>query len=127
MKLSRAGKKAEMEKAAEEIIEALLEWEEENKAPSLREIEEELLMLRKQLTQELAVQVLEDQESSQPVENPTCPSCGGAMRYKGKKPTTVESRLGELKMERGYYYCAHCKRGFFPPGPTTGVAGSGLE
>lgn len=119
MKLSRAQKRAEMEKAASEIIEALLDWEEENKAPSLRAIEEELLQLRKQLSQELAVQVLEDQESSQPVENPLCPSCGGEMRYKGKKPTTVESRLGELAVERGYYYCAHCKRGFFPPGQTT--------
>lgn len=127
MKLSRAQKRAEMEKAASEIIEALLDWEEENKAPNLREIEEELLQLRKQFTQELAAQVLGDQESSQPVETPICPSCGGAMRYKGKKPTRVESRLGELAVERGYYYCAHCKRGLFPPGPTTGVAGSGLE
>jgi hypothetical protein len=50
MKLSRAQKKAEMKKAAEEIIEALLDWEEENKAPNLREIEDELLMLRKQFT-----------------------------------------------------------------------------
>jgi len=118
MKLSRAQKKAEMEKAAEEIIEALLDWEEENKAPNLREIEDELLVLRKQLTQGLAVQVLKDQESSQPVENPTCPSCGGAMRYKGKKPTTVESRLGELEIERGYYYCSRCQCGLFPPGRT---------
>jgi hypothetical protein len=118
MKLSRAQKKAEMEKAAAEMIEALLDWEEENKAPKLREIEEELLRLRKQFVQELASQVLSEQEASQPVETPNCPECGAAMRYKGKKPTKVESRLGELVIERGYYYCARCKCGFFPPGRT---------
>jgi len=118
MKLSRAQKKAEMEKAAAEMIEALLDWEEENKAPNLREIEDELLKLRKELMQELATQVLSEQEASQPVENPICPGCGAAMRYKGKKPTKVESRLGELVIERGYYYCACCKCGVFPPGRT---------
>lgn len=119
MKLNRAQKRAEMEKAAAEMIEVLLDWEEENRAPNLREIEDELLLLRKRFGQVLAAQVLENQEASQPVENPTCPECGEAMRYKGKKRTAVESRLGELTLERGYYYCAHCKCGLFPPGRTT--------
>ena len=127
MKESRAQRKAEMEKAATEMIESLLEWEEENEAPNLREIEEEILLLRKQIGQILATRVLEGQEMGQPKENPACPSCGEAMRYKGKKRTGVESRLGQLKIERGYYYCAHCKCGLFPPGRTTGVTGSGLE
>ena len=127
MKLSRAQKKAEMERAAEEMIEALLDWDEENEAPNLRAVEEELLELRKQMGRELAAQMLENQEAAQPIENPSCPSCGEAMRYKGKKPTTVESRLGELTVKRGYYYCAHCKCGLFPPGRTDGVAGSRLE
>ena len=127
MKLSRAQKKAEMEKAAAEIIEALLDWDEENKAPTLGAIEEELLQIRKRMGQELASQVLENQEATQPLENPSCPDCGGRMRYKGKKPTVVESRLGELKIMRGYYYCSHCKCGFFPPGRATGVARAGLE
>lgn len=127
MKLSRAQKKAEMEKAAKEIIEALLDWDEENETPTLRAIEDELLQIRKRMGQELASQVLENQEATQPVENPSCPHCGKEMRYKGKKPTVVESRLGELKIMRGYYYCSHCKCGLFPPGRATGVAGSRLE
>jgi hypothetical protein len=36
------------------------------------------------------------------------------MRYNGKKPTKVESRLGELVIERGYLYCVCCKCGLFP-------------
>jgi hypothetical protein len=119
MKQSRAQMKAEMEKEAADLIEALLDWDEENRAPNLRGIEEELLQLRKQFGQVLAVRILEEQEASQPIENPACPSCGETMRYKGKKLTAVESRLGELAIERGYYYCAHCKCGIFPPGRTT--------
>ena len=77
MNQSRAQKKAEMEKAAAEMIETLLDWEEENEAPNLREIEDELLRLRKQFGQVLASRVLEHQEASQPIENPACPKCGG--------------------------------------------------
>ena len=102
MKLSRAQKKAEMEKAAAVMIESLLDWDEENKAPNLREIEDELLQLRKQFGQVFATRVLEHQEASQPIEYPVCPQCGEGMRYKGKKRTTVESRLGELAIARGY-------------------------
>ncbi len=119
MKQSRAQKKAEMEQAAAEMIEALLDWDEENPAPNMREIEEALLQLRKQFGQVFAAQILENQEASQPLENPLCPNCGEAMRYKGKKRTTVESRLGEVAIKRGYYYCAHCKCGLFPPGRAT--------
>lgn len=127
MNQSRTQKKAEMEKAAAEMIEALLDWEDENEAPSLRQIEAELLRLRKQFGQVLAAQVLEHQEASQPIENPACPKCGERMRYKGKKRTRVESRLGELAIARGYYYCAHCKCGLFPPGRPVGDAGRRLE
>jgi hypothetical protein len=27
----------------------------------------------------------------------------------------VESRLGGIEIERGYYYCAACQSGSFPP------------
>lgn len=115
MKQSRAQKKAELEKAAAEMIEALLEWEDENAAPNLREIEDEILRLRKRFGQVLAGQVLADQERGQLAEPGGCPDCGEAMRYKGKKRKGVESRLGALEVERGYYYCTHCRCGFFPP------------
>ena len=36
------------------------------------------------------------------------------MRNKGSKKTSVESRVGEVQIRRGYYYCTHCQRGFPP-------------
>ena len=28
----------------------------------------------------------------------------------------AESRVGQLRIARGYYYCAHCQQSVFPPG-----------
>jgi hypothetical protein len=42
--------------------------------------------------------------------------CSKEMRYKGKKKTQVESRTGNLDVERGYYYCKECELSIFPPG-----------
>lgn len=119
MRLSRAQKKAKLEQAAAELIEALLDWDEENRAPTLSEIEDEVLLLRQRFGQEMATTVLAGQEQGAPVTSPACSECGRAMRGKGKKGRGAESRLGELKLERGYYYCDHCGRGIFPPGQTT--------
>jgi hypothetical protein len=47
-----------------------------------------------------------------------CPECGQAMHYKGKRGKDVVTEAGEIHVERDYYYCHHCRRGVFPPGPT---------
>jgi hypothetical protein len=119
MKLTRAQKEAKLRKVAEELIERLLEWDEENQAPNLTLIEDEVLMLRQRLGQEMVTTIAGGQAAQQPVANPKCEKCGAEMRYKGAKGRTVESRVGALAIERGYYYCACCKSGLFPPGPAT--------
>jgi hypothetical protein len=123
MKETRAQKEAKLRKAADERIEAFLAWDEENSAPNLTEIEDVILALRRRMGQELLGVALAGQEMSQPAESPNCPACGAKMRHKGQKGRAVESRVGGLELERGYYYCACCQSGFFPPGPPTGVGG----
>jgi uncharacterized protein with PIN domain len=115
MKRSRAQKKAELLAEAEALIESLLDWDERTSKPHLRQIEDEVLALRRQFGQQLAKMVIEGQEAKQPAEAPQCPQCGEAMRYKDQKAANLESRLGPLAVERGYYYCARCKSGLFPP------------
>jgi hypothetical protein len=105
--------------AAEAAIEELLAWEEQNRAPNLTQIEEEVLKLREGFGQELALAVLAGQEARQPGAGVSCPGCGQEMRYKGQKVTEVESWVVSGAIERGYYYCPECKRGIFPPGQTT--------
>jgi len=116
MQLTRAQKKAKLEAAAAELIEQMLDWDEKNQRPNLTQIEDEVLKLRQQFGEEMAGVMLAGQEARQPVENP---QCGKPMRYKGEKRKDVESRLGGMEVERGYYHCINCASGFFPPRPTT--------
>ncbi len=115
MKPTRTQKKAELQASSEAIIERLLDWEEGNQAPNLTVIEDELLALRKQFGVAMLQVVLEGQAARQPVANPVCEACGQVVRYKGQKVRDVVSRLGELEVERGHYYCKDCASGLFPP------------
>jgi hypothetical protein len=112
---------------AEELIDELLAWDEETEEPTLTEIEDVVLRLRKELGAEMAEAVISLQEGNRPVPGPACPKCGGEMHYKGQKANGVECRAGALKTERGYYHCPGCGEGLFPPGSATGVEGSDLE
>jgi hypothetical protein len=115
MKLTRAEKKARLEAAAAGLIEELLEWDEKNEKPNLTQIEDAVLELRQRFGQEMALTLVEGQAARQPTEAPVCAQCGQAMRYKGVKQKDVESRVGGLEVERGYYYCGECHSGHFPP------------
>lgn len=116
MKRSQQEKKELLNRKAAELIEQLLEWEDGNPRPTLTQIEDEILHLRKELGKEMAKLVLEEQGTKAQAPGPNCPRCGKEMRYKGQKRDRVESRVGALEIERGYYYCPECRTGLFPPG-----------
>lgn len=107
---------AELLAEAKALIAELVTWERKAGAPKLSQMEEKVLAVRQQLGKRLLKAMIEDQEARQPAEGPSCPTCGVEMRYKGQKGTDIETRLGGLQVERGYYYCAHCESGLFPPG-----------
>ena len=127
MKRSREQMKAQLLAEAEVVIDELLDWNERTPAPSLSQLEETVLALRKQLSQRMTEIALGDQEAVRPVPGPMCPSCGREMHYKGMKEVTVESQVGMLKLERAYYYCSPCRQGLFPPRSAAGITGEALE
>ena len=116
MKRSRGQQEAELMAVASELSQEYLAWAAKAEAPTLSAIEEEVLRVRQRLGERMASVVIEGQEARQLVEAPACPQCGAGMRYKGQKASDVESCVGCLRLERGYYYCAACQSGFFPPG-----------
>lgn len=121
MQQTREQKKAKLAQMADELIEALLDWDETHDRPNLTQIEDEVLRLRRRFGQGAAEIIVSGQAAEQPVEPVCCLRCGGAMRTKGRKRKAVESRAGEFGIERGYYYCDRCRSGFFPPGQPTGA------
>ena len=118
VKSCREERKARLMKAAEEVIDELLDWSETTAESNLTQIEAVVGRLRKTFSEEMALEVINAQEARQPVRGPRCPECGQEMRYKGQKEVTVESWVGDLRIERGYYHCPDCKVGLFPPRPT---------
>jgi DNA-directed RNA polymerase subunit RPC12/RpoP len=127
MKRSRQQKKADLMNKAEQLIDRLLDWETQADRPNLTQIEDIVLKLRKEMGQEMAETLLDEQSERTPVPGPACPKCGKEMHYKGQRKKRVESRAGGLEVERGYYVCAECGETIFPPGSPTGVEQPEME
>jgi uncharacterized protein with PIN domain len=114
MKKSQAKLKAAYMAEAEELFDELMTWDENTPEPDMAQIEEIVLTLRKRMGKRMAETVLAQQEKSQPTEKISCPECEKEMEDKGQKENEVETRVGNLKIERSYYYCPRCRCGFFP-------------
>ncbi len=112
----REQRKVELMKEAEALIDELLDWTASTERPNLSQIEEEVLKLHQRFSEELVQAVVEVQEAKQPAIGPRCVKCGQAMSYKGQKKVTMQTWVGEVELERGYYHCAPCQEGFFPSG-----------
>jgi len=54
-------------------------------------------------------------------------ACGQSARYVGRRAKNWVSVLGRLRLERAYYHCGACGRGFCPRDRAMGLEGSSLS
>lgn len=54
-------------------------------------------------------------------------ACGGLARFAGRRPRTIVTVLSEIEIERAYYHCEACGRGFCPRDRALGIEGSHLS
>jgi uncharacterized protein with PIN domain len=108
-----AALKAELMAQAEAAIDQLLKARKGRN--SLSEIEG-MVAHSGQVIQQQLTQALIRVESQPSGPGPACAECGREMHDKGQKKRHVVSSTGEVTVERAYYYCESCRRGYFPPG-----------
>ena len=73
-----------------------------------------------------AVERLLNSDTKDQVERQMC-KCGREARFAGRREKCLQSVLGPLELERGYYYCADCGEGFFPRDRELGIEDSCLS
>ena len=73
MKAQRAEVKGKLMEQAELLIDQLLDWNEQTTRPTLTQIEDIVLQLRKQLGEQMALAVIDHQEAKRPTPGPRCP------------------------------------------------------
>ena len=56
----------------------------------------------------------------------SCPHCGEAAKFQRWQGKTLVSAVGELRLERAYYYCRHCGCGHCPWEAVLGLTGQEL-
>jgi len=115
-KKSREELRQELKQKVAVLIEKTLDWYEANETPNMSQIETHVLDIREKIGQETAQVLIQAQEAVHPSTAPLCPGCQQPMRYKGGKGKSVDGLIGEVGMERAYYYCPDCHKGLFPPG-----------
>jgi uncharacterized protein with PIN domain len=100
-------------KQAEKAIRHLLEQKGERRDLSMSEMEDLVGELEIDLRQALMQELVDEAQAR---DGGLCVECGGKLRYKGKKAKRVVTLRGEVEIERDYYRCETCQRGYFPPG-----------
>jgi hypothetical protein len=83
--------------------------------PSLEVLTRAVLASRQELTGQVT-EALVRQRHAQALEqkNAPCPRCGRLLPARGLVSRTVETLVGEVAVERPYFYCLKCHQGFYP-------------
>jgi DNA-directed RNA polymerase subunit RPC12/RpoP len=113
--------KARLMAEVEAEIEKLLAEAGDRGSVTLSEIEWVVGEAGGRIEQRLMERLVEEAAREQGQARVRCPECGRKLRYKGQKERWVATTSGEVKVERGYFYCEACGKGVFPPGSEMGV------
>jgi uncharacterized protein with PIN domain len=117
MSSNREALKVKLLAQAEAAIDKLLADERVHEKMTLSEIEAMVGQPEDEFRQGLLETVLDMQASDVAI----CLMCGGQLRNKGKRRRQIVTQRGEAVIERTYYQCQTCGRGYFPPRSTNGA------
>src|SRR5258706_15211112 len=109
---SKEERKVHLMSAVEELIDRMLAEEKPWNEVMFEDIEQAALRVGQGLQAEIVAEAAVGAERGESIQ---CPSCGKRMAYQGLRSRPIVSAVGEVSIQRGYYYCRTCKHGSFPP------------
>jgi len=103
----------------ERRVNALLDYEETYPQATLGELEAEARRLSRDCFAPVLEALLQGRSKEVKV-YPGC-GCGEVPSYKGQQQRSQETLVGRITWQRGYYYCATCRRGQYPLDEALGI------
>jgi hypothetical protein len=115
--MSRQERKVAFMKQAEQMLEELESWYDQNPAASFEEIEIQARQARRKMMGKSLGIMINGRDVGKTTEAPRCAKCDEAMVFKDYRRKKLYGLEGETKLERAHYVCETCeKQAIFPPG-----------
>jgi uncharacterized protein UPF0236 len=96
--------------------------------PTLAEVTETIWALRQQLTGGLTETIIQHtHQGEQSRQYARCPTCEHLLTARHPVQRSVETMVGAVELERPYFYCRLCGRGFYPLDDALGLSAGRIQ
>lgn len=96
-------------------LDTIEEAMEKKNPPTLAEITQAVFQKRQELMGKISENLVNNaHEENIEQEWAKCPDCGRLLKARPKEKRSVETMVGEVHLERPYFYCKECQHGFHP-------------
>ena len=110
--MTREELKAHLLAQAEATINEIIGQYDDEHPKTLSEIEQAVIEAGQEIKAAMLKGMVE--ANPRPARAVVCEACGKKMQHKGTRQKWVMTQVGEVQIEREYYYCERCGTGFFP-------------
>ena len=92
-------------------------------APTVAQVSETIWSLRQQLTAALAQTMIEHtHQQEQRRKSLTCGTCERLLKARPAVPRIAQTLIGDIEVQRPYFYCCHCHLGRYPLDDVLGLS-----
>ena len=86
-------------------------------------LSELIIQKREELTSSIACEMIKERyEEYLHQRVAICRNCGDQVYTMGKRIRVIQTMVGQIRLERPYFYCRRCKKGFYPLDEALGLS-----
>ena len=112
-----------MHRELDEFLDQIIGTLKDKSRPTLSDLSEMLMKTRRQFLGSCLEHMIEEKYSDTlKAEESPCPHCGKLCRKRREIKRRVETMQGPCELQRPWFYCTSCKRGFMPFDEAAGIS-----